>query len=313
MKQCIYFLSSILTGMLAVSGCGSLPFMATSTPTSPPPTPTLTRTPRPTATVTLTPSPTPVFATYPWKHVWFEYSVESPLEVANQFGLTQEPLLVIYTDGLMIAARAGDSKIRSRVLNTKEVCSFINRLASLGFYDLEETTPADESNPLYDFGSEFQAVTEGRVAGLSVNWTRPKSISFFEPYQKFLVRPMRRIMEFVETYNPGGFVAYQPDRLIVFVQSGRAQDVDKSIRVRPWELETPVLRELAGVPYTFLEGEQAVDVHALLAKYQTPIFMQGDIEYTVTARLIYPHEIVNVGSAPVATPTDWLLPVNCNP
>ena len=293
-------------------GCGSLPFQATSTPT-PPPTLTPTQTPRPTQTPTLTVTPTPVFASYPWKHVWFKYTVESPLEVTNQFGLTEEPLLVIYTDGMMIASRAGDSKIRTKVLNTKEVCSFINRLEFLGFYELEDSRSTDETNPLYDFGSKYQVVEEGQFASLTVYLTNPKSVSFLEPYRKFLARPLRKIMEFVETYNPGGFKTYQPDRLILFVQKGRAVDVEKTVRAREWNLETLELQELANVPYTFLKGEQAVNVYALLTKYGTPIYLENELEYTVTIRLLYPHEIVNVGSAPIATPTEERFPVNCNP
>jgi len=238
--------------------------------------------------------------------------VESPLELANQFGLTEEPRLVIYTDGLMIASRAGDPKVRARVLNTKEVCSFINRLDELGFYELEEAPPKNESNPLYDFGTKFQEVDEGSVANLSVFLENPKSVSFFEPYQKFFARPMRRIMEFVETFNPGALKPYEPDRLILFVKEGRAADVEKTVRAREWNVE-PALQELAEVPYTFLEGEQALNVYALLTKYGTPIYLENEIEYTVTVRLLYPHEIVNIGSAPVATPTEMRLPVNCSP
>lgn len=233
--------------------------------------------------------------------------------MTSQFGLTEEPRLVIYTDGMMIASRVGDSKIRTRVLNTKEVCSFISRLELLGFYTLEDSRSTDETNPLYDFGSNYQQVSEGRFASLTVDLTNPKSVSFFEPYQKYLVRPMRKVVEFVETYNPGGFIPYQPDRLILFVRSGRAAEVDENVRARQWDLETPTLHELVQVPYSFLEGAQAVNVFSLLTKYGTPIFIENDIEYTVTMRLIYPHEIVNVGSVPVTTPTEERFPVNCNP
>lgn len=233
--------------------------------------------------------------------------------MVNQFGLTEEPRLVIYTDGLMIASRAGDPKVRARVLNTKEICTFINRLGELGFYELEEAPPKDETNPLYDFGSKFQQVDEGLVANLSVLLENPKSIGFFEPYQKFFVRPMRRIMEYVETFNPGALKPYEPDRLILFVHAGRAADVEKTVRAREWNLETPVLKELAQVPYTFLEGRQAVGVYALLTKYGTPIYLENGMEYTVTVRLLYPHEIVDVGPVPIATPTEERLPVNCKP
>lgn len=290
-----------------------MPFLATPTPTAPPPTPTFTRTPRPTPTSTLTPSPTPVFASYPWKHVWFKYTVESPLEVVDQFGLTEEPLLVIYTDGTMIAARVGDPKVRTRVLNTKEVCNFINRLDELGFNELIDSRSTDESNALYDFGTKYQPVDEGSFASLTVYLTNPQSISFFEPYRKFLARPMRRIMEFVETYNPGALKPYEPDRLILFVKEGRAAEVEKTVRTRDWNLETPILQELAQVPYTFLEGEQASNVYALLTKYGTPIYLENELEYTVTARLLFPHEIVDAGSVPIATPTEERLPVNCKP
>jgi hypothetical protein len=239
--------------------------------------------------------------------------VESPPEIANPFGLTEEPRLVIYTDGTMIAARESDSKTRTRVLNTKEVCDFINRLEDLGFNELEDSQSIEESNPLYDFGSKYQEVNEGLVASLSVYLTGAQTVSFFEPYRKFLARPMRRIMEFVETYNPGGFKTYVPDRLILFVRQGRADDVEKTVRTRDWNLEMPVLQELAQVPYTLLEGEPAANAHALLSKYGTPIYLENGFEYTVTTRLLYPHEIVNPGSRPIVTPTENRFPVNCKP
>ena len=295
-----------------MTGCGALPFAPTSTPT-PPPTPTFTQTPRPTQTPTLAATPTPVFATYPWKHVWFKYTVESPPEVTEQFGLTEEPLLVIYTDGTMIAARAGDSKIRTRVLNTKEVCSFINKLDELGFNELEDSRSTEEANPLYDFGTKYQPVEEGDFASLTVYLTNPQSVSFFEPYRKFLARPMRRIMEFVETYNPGALKPYEPDRLIVFVQRGRAEGTDEKVRVRDWTVETFSLGNAADQPYTFLEGQAAVNVYNLLVKYETHIYLENEMEYTVTMRLLYPHEIVDVGSVPLAAPTEERFPVNCNP
>lgn len=306
-----YFRLTLIFMTWVLASCTYLSFTPTATP-APPPTLTFTRTPRPTPTSTLTPTPTPVFASYPWKHVWFKYTVESPPEVTSQFGLTEEARLVIYTDGLMIASRAGDPRVRSKVLNKKEICEFINRLDSLGFYELEEAPPTDETNPLYDFGTKFQKVDEGLVANLSVSLGNPKTVSFFEPYRKFFARPMRRIMEFVETYNPGGFKTYEPDRLILFVKEGRSEE-DKTVRARAWDMETPVLREMEKMPYAFLENEQAVNVNTLLTKYGTSIYVEEDVEYTVTVRLLYPHEIVNVGSVPVATPTEDRFPVNCNP
>ena len=296
-----------------MSACTSLPFMATPTPTLPPPTATPTRTPRPTPTSTLTPSPTPVFATYPWKHVWFEYSVSSPPEVTSQFGLTEEPLLVIYTDGLLITTRTKDSKIRSRVLSTNEVCQFIDRLDLLGFFELEPSNPTDETNPIYDFGDNYQAVDEGNTVFLNLDRNTPKSLSFFEPYKKYLARPMRKITEFLDAYNPGWLNIYEPDRLILFVKTGRDASVSERVKAQAWTNDTLNLSDLANVPYTFLEGAQSADVYAQIAKNEAGIFLEDDVEYTVTVRLLYPHEIVNVGSVPLATPTDSLLPVNCNP
>ncbi len=303
----------LMIGMLLLSGCGFQPLFATPTPTAPPPTPTLTRTPRPTATPTLTPSPTPVFATYPWKQVWFEYSVSSPPEVADQFGLTEEPLLVIYTDGQIIASRSGDSKVQTRYLSTKDVCRIVERLEFLGFYTLEDSNATDETNPLYNFGDAFQQVDEGRFYYLTLNRTSPKSLVFFEPYKKFLVRPLRKITEYLEAYNPGGFKAYVPDRLILFVKQGRDPAVSERIKARVWENSSLELGELAKVPYTFLEGNQAAESYSAIVKNESGIFIENEIEYTVTVRLLYPHEIVNVGSVPVATPTEARLPVNCKP
>ncbi|HND48053.1 MAG TPA: hypothetical protein PLL95_05795 [Anaerolineales bacterium] len=296
--------------MWLLVGCSYLPFVATPTPTALP-TSTPTRTPLPTQTPS--PTVTPILVTYPFKHVWFKYTVERPAEEANPLRLTEEPLLVIYTDGTMIAARTGDPKVRTRVLNTKEVCDFLNRLDTFGFYTLEDSHSTDETNPLYDFGTKYQAVDEGDFASLTVNRTDPKSVTFFEPYRKFFARPMRKIMEFVETYNPGALKAYEPDRLVVFVQRGRAEGTDEKVRVRDWTVNTFSLKDAADLPYTFLEGQVAVDVYALLAKYETHIYLENEIEYTVTMRLLFPHEVLNADSTPIAIPTEARLPVNCTP
>lgn len=310
MNKKMYLSAFTLFCVVSSFGCSSLPFVSTPTPTTLP-TSTPTRTPLPTQTPT--PTVTPILVTYPFKHVWFKYTVENPAGEADQLGLTEEPQLVLYTDGTLIAARAGDPKVRSRVLNTKEACDFINRLDTFGFYTLEDSRSTDETNPLYDFGSKYQAVDEGLFANLTVNLTPKKSVTFFEPYRKFLARPMRKIMEFVETYNPGALKTYEPDRLIVFVQRGRAAGTDEKVRVRDWTVNTFSLKDATNLPYTFLEGQAAVDVYSLLAKYETHIYLENEIEYTVTMRLLFPHEVLNPDSAPIAIPTEARLPVNCTP
>lgn len=310
MNKKIYLSAFTLLCVVSSFGCSSLPFVSTPTPTALP-TSTPTRTPLPTQTPP--PTVTPILVTYPFKHVWFKYTVENPAGEIDQLGLTEEPQLVLYTDGTLIAARAGDPKVRSRVLNTKEACDFINRLDTFGFYTLEDSRSTDETNPLYDFGSKYQAIDEGLFANLTVNLTTPKSVAFFEPYRKFLARPMRKIMEFVETYNPGALKSYEPDRLIVFVQRGRAAGTDEKVRVRDWTVNTFSLKDATNLPYTFLEGQAAVDVYSLLAKYETHIYLENEIEYTVTMRLLFPHEVLNPDSAPIAIPTEARLPVNCTP
>lgn len=310
MNKKIYLSAFALLCVVSSFGCSSLPFVLTPTPTALPSS-TPTRTPLPTQTPT--PTVTPILVTYPFKHVWFKYTVENPAGAADQLGLTEEPQLVLYTDGTLIAARAGDPKVRSRVLNTKEACDFINRLDTFGFYTLEDSRSTDETNPLYDFGSKYQAIDEGLFANLTVNLTNPKSVTFFEPYRKFLARPMRKIMEFVETYNPGALKPYEPDRLIVFVQRGRAAGTDEKVRVRDWTVNTFSLKDATDLPYAFIEGQAAVDVYSLLAKYETHIYLENEIEYTVTMRLLFPHEVLNPDLAPIAIPTEARLPVNCTP
>lgn len=302
---------SLSIGMFVFSGCKPYSVFATPTQTVPPPTPTLTQTPRPTPTQT--PSPTPVFAAYPWKHVWIKLTVTSPLNVANQFELLEEPLFIIYTDGQVIATNAKDSVIRTRYLNTNQVCSLVEYFEELGVYTLEDLPVADATNPIYDFGSSFKPVDDGRIFTLRINETMPHQLSFYEPYRAFLRRPMRKAVEYLETYNPGGFTPYQPDRLILFVREGRDVTVNEKAKPQPWELDELALNDLAGKPYAFLEGQQAADVYKLLTSNKNQLFLEKGVEYTVTSRLIYPHELLNTDSLPVATPTDTLFPVNCTP
>ena len=303
------FIFPLIIGSIIFFGCGSP--AAFATPTLPPPTPTLTRTLQPTPAPTLT--PTPILAAYPWKHVWIKLTATSPLNAANQFGLSEEPLFVIYTDGQVIAADAKKSSVRTRYLNTNQVCSLVGYFEELGVYKLEDLPATDETNPIYDFGSNFTPIDDGRIVTLTINMTSPHQVSFFEPYRKFLRWPLRKAVDYLETYNPGGFTPYQPDRLILFVHVGRDETADAKAKPQPWDLDSPVLSELTDKPYTLLEGQPAADVYKLLTSSQSKVFLEDDIEYTLASRLLYPHEIVNTGNAPIAVPTDSLFPVNCDP
>ncbi|MBL8063666.1 MAG: hypothetical protein JNK32_11635 [Anaerolineales bacterium] len=312
MKLRVRLLSLMLDVML-VSGCAGF--------LSPPPTPTVpaptftaipTRTPLPTQTLTPTPTVTPVFASYPLKHVLFKYVLSGNASVFDEFGLYEETMLVIYSDGQVIASRAGDKRIRTKYLTTGEVCYFVNKLDSYGFFTIDAPQNTDETNPLYDFGSKYQKVYDGSFRSLVLNGMSPRRVSLYEPYKDFLVRPMKRMLDFVETYNPGGLKDYQPERMLLFVESGRGGLEAQQVKTEAWGADLPSLRS-GNADHIFLEGEEAGQVYDFLLNSKANIFTEGNAEYTVVQRMLYPHESLDMTPEPIATPTDFLLPINCNP
>lgn len=296
--------------MMILMGCGPSLF-APPTPTVPAPTATAssTQTPIPTKTLTPVPTATPIFGAYPLKNVLFKYTLSGEDGAFEEFGLFEGTLLVIYSDGQLIAAREKDKQVKSKYLTTKEVCSFVNNLDELGFFSIDAPQNTEETNPLYDFGSKYQKVYDGLFRNFVLNGMNPRRVSLYEPYKDFLVRPVKRILDYVETYNPGGLKNYQPDRMLLFVESGQAELEAALGKAEVWGTDLPPLAD----GHLFLEGEEAGRVYEFMLKAKSNIFLAGDVEYTVTQRVLYPHESLNPVIDPLATPTDMLLPINCNP
>lgn len=309
----LHFRFTLILLIWMLTGCGSFPLAPTPTPTALPPTVTPTRTPVPTKTLTPTPTVTPVFASYPLKHVLFKYTLSGFHGAFEEFGLYEGTLLVIYSDGQLIAARAGDKRIKSKQLTTKEVCSFAAKLDSYGFFTIAAPQNTEESNPLYDFGSEYRKIYDGLFYNLVLNGMSPRRVSVYEPYVDFLVRPMKRMLDFVETYNPGGLRDYQPERMLLFVEAGRGALEAEQVKAGEWSADLPSLRSGNAGGFIFLEGAEAGRVYDFLSNSKANVFIEDNAEYAVVQRVLYPHENLDTAPEPIATPTDFLLPINCNP
>lgn len=304
----------LVMNMLLVSGCIGF-WIPPPTPTVPAPTSTATstRTPVPTQTLTPTPTATPIFGTYPLKHVLFKYTVSGLHNAFDGFGLNEGTLLVIYSDGQLIAARAGDKRIKSRNLTTREICSFAAKLDSYGFFTIDAPQNTDETNPLYDFGSKYQKINDGSFYNFVLNGINPRRVSLYEPYLEFLLRPMKRMLDFVETYNPGGLKDYQPERMLLYVEAGRGVLEAEQVKIGEWSADLPSLASANESGFIFLEGEEAAQAHEFLSKGKANVYVENDVEYTVVQKVLYPHESLDTSPEPIATPTDFLLPINCNP
>jgi hypothetical protein len=253
-------------------------FTATSTPT---------KTPQPTPTITLLPA-------YNIKKVVFNYYVTGILSQTNVFfernSFRSYPKIVLYEDGQLIITGKTYKQI---VLSQSEVKQFLSKIESLGFYSLESNQAHDQTDELYNFGSDYQRGYDALMYCILVNADKSRELCVEETGIPFLTPKMGNILKFLNDYQPSGFTTYFPDRIVLWVEKGRHVSNNQSpVDTIVWKEQFPSL-ETSDQKFMYLDGDMAKDIYMLFDNiYGGKIVSQDGIEYTVYIDIILPHEEV---------------------
>jgi hypothetical protein len=196
--------------------------------------------------------------------------------------------IVLYTDGqLIIPGRP----YRQKMLSKGEIDQHLAKLESLGFYTIESNQQHDPSDQIYDFGSQYQGVSDPIWYCVFINQDVSRKLCEWEPYRKFLVPEMENILNFLNAYQVEGTTPYYPDRILLWVQAGRISYVENlPEKAIPWDETNPSL-ETSNEKVMYFRGEEAKDISAVFGtEVSTMVFTQNGIEYTVSIEIVLPHK-----------------------
>lgn len=272
------------------------------TQTKPQPTRTFTQTPIPTQTSiptkTPVPSQTPVPTTtpyppYPTKQILFDYNVNGGLHSAFDSYLDWTySNLVLYSDGQMIIA---GEPYQQKILSAKEINRFFSQLNSLGFYTIESNQQHDPTDRLYNFGDQYQKTYDGPFYCILASGDRVRNLCAYGPYEQFLVPKMKNILKYLDEYHLDGMTVYSPDRILLWVRSGRSPRVENlPEEAIPWPDKFPSL-ETASSEILYVQGDTAQEISAFFDNANTfNLFGQNGFEYTVLNQIVLPQEQVTL-------------------
>lgn len=246
-----------------------------------------TRTPRPTDTSTTIPTPT-----YTVKQVLLNYLVggfHTPYEIYYAgFGVDGWSEFVLYTDGQLIIP---GKTYQQKILSKDEVNQLLTKLEALGFYTIESNQRHDSSDKLYDFGNQYQGVSDPMWYCILINKDESRKLCEWEPYRKFLVPEMKNILKFLNAYQVQGMTPYYPDRVLLWVRVGRSPYVENlPEKAIPWDEKFSSL-ETSDEKMMYFQGDEAKEIFSLFGnEVSTMVFTENDIEYTVSIDIVLPHE-----------------------
>jgi hypothetical protein len=257
---------------------------ATSTPT---------KTPQPTLAPTSTITPLPFYEN---KKVLFNYYVIGDHSVYDGFfdpySFRSYSRLVLYDDGQMIIPSDGEfgGTYKQKFLSPDEVKRFLSKLESLDFYSLESNQNHDPTDKLYDYGNNYQRSFDGREYCISVNADKSRKLCVYEPDVQFLIPKMKNILSYLAEYEPVGMTPYYPDRILLWIQSGRDPYNDKLPKASiAWDEHFPHLED----SIVYVDGDIAKEIYLLCGgTNQGKVFTQDNKEYTVYIDAVLPHEKV---------------------
>lgn len=246
-----------------------------------------TQTPKPPETSTATPTPT-----YPIKQVLLNYLVggfHTPYDIYYaDYGVDGWSVFVLYTDGQLIVP---GKTYQQKVLPKDEVNQLLTKLEALGFYTIDSNQRHDESDKIYNFGNQYQGVSDPMWYCILINKDESRKLCEWEPYRKFLVPEMENILDFLDTYQVQGMTPYYPDRILLWVQAGRSPYVENlPEKAIPWAEKFSSL-ETSDEKIMYFQGDKAKEIFSLFGnEVSTIVFIQNDIEYTVSIDIVLPHK-----------------------
>jgi len=262
--------------------------MAASTPTI---------TPAPTATsipITFTPSvvitPSLIFSSYPTKQILLEYGNEGGFGDFNDIlGRTSYERLVLYSDGQLIISK--DYQFFEKMLSPSETEQLLLRLENMGFYSLETNQDHNETDKLYDFGSQYQRVYDGPIYYLSVYGNKPRTICYYGPYQDFLIPEAKGLFGFINEFAPDSMTPYKPDRVLLAIYKGTNPSLtDEQTVPFSWPSDLSPL-ETPDWKFMYLEGISATEVATFFSRsYDVNFLDEKGNDYSVSIHVVLPHE-----------------------
>lgn len=245
--------------------------------------------------------PTPTFTPfppYPTKKVLFEYYTVGYLSYFDSFYTERhstDPKLILYDDGQMIVEG------KQRVLSANEIGRFLEKIKALGFFSLESNQAYDQEDKLYDFGNQYEKVYDGLRYCILVNADKPRKLCAYEPYMRFLIPEMKRILQYLDEYKPTGLTPYYPDRILLSIQSADLNSDDLPTIATPWDSRFPPLDFPPPRTYAYetppsilyIEGDLAKEIYIFMKSLQSQgVVIQDGKKYIVQVDVILPHETV---------------------
>ena len=246
---------------------------------------TWTPSPAETSTATLVPP-------YPTKEVLLDYTIggfHTPYEIYYaDYGYDGLSELVLYTDGQLIIP---GNPYQQKILSKDEINKLLTKLEALGFYTIESNQRHDPSDKLYNFGSQYQGVSDPMWYCVLINKDESRELCAWEPYKKFLVPEMKNILNFLAEYQVEGTAPYYPDRVLLWVRAGRSPYVENlPEKAIPWYEKFSSL-ETSDEKIMYFQGDEAKQIFALFGnEVSTMVISQNDLEYTVSIDIVLPHE-----------------------
>lgn len=287
-----YKFLALFVSIIFIASCNSQPTLS-SVVISPSPFPTAAFSPIPsqtlTPTKTLTPSntPTPTYPLYTVKDVIFKYGYDGGDHgIFDPLVNPQLPKLILYSDGLLLIDK---DSFYQKVLTEQEIHSFLSQIEQRGFNTIDTNQQHDPTDKLYNFSNGYESAFDGRYLCVS---NETKRICAYEPVIDNVIPTMKNIFKFLDSYLPSNMTPYQADRILLQIIEG-SDYIPQEYRPNQieWADDLPVLQE---TPTLYVDGETATKIFALFDYSESwKIVTYNDKEFTVFARPVLPHEVIN--------------------
>ncbi len=200
----------------------------------------------------------------------------------------------------MLIAGTGET-YKQKVLSSAEIKSFLSKLETLDFYSLESNQEHDPTDDLYDFAGKYEevGVFDGLRDCISVNADNSRNLCVHDFYLQFLIPEMKKILQYLDTYQPTGMTPYYPDRILLTIQSGLNSSIEYPPAI-PWDEHFPTLEKDpkrytwdSSIQVIYIDGDMTKEIYSFFEGSDSSIVIsQNGNEYLVDIRVLLPHEKV---------------------
>lgn len=284
----------LLVGSFILAACGQIASAPTTVAVSPTPSvtpsPTLIPSSTPRPTLTAIPTVTEWISIYPTKQALVIYGASSRNQMTQLFRERGDfffsPFLTLYADGQLIFGPG----VYEKQLSQNEIDTVLTKLNQLSFFALQKSYEADWQNLYYIVPTEpFQAEI-GSIEITVFNGEESKGISFGAHDEEDLIQPVRDIIAYLKSFSTNGAKPYQPDRLLVGVETEKEFPNIHDEAATPWpdDITPPSQMSYDGVLY--LEGVEALKLYEIVSKSENNVFIFQGIKFVAYLRPILPNE-----------------------